>query len=390
MLQKEIQELIKSLPLESQKVVEAIAMIYESHYESKINALEKRVKELEDQISKDSNNSSKPPSSNEFNKKPKSVRGKSGLKAGGQKGHKGTTLKTSEKPDEIKEHKVCSCENCNKNLSSQQVERIEHRQVYDIPPIQMKVTEHRSEVKVCSCGHVNKAFPSGVIHHIQYGPNIKSMVVYLQDYQLLPYERTTELVKDLFGHQISKGTLYNFRKSAFDQLETFEEKLKSLLTSCLVLGFDETGFRIMAQRLWLHSCSTSEHAYYQVHEKRGQLAMTANNILPQFRGIAVHDFWKSYYKYSCQHALCNAHLLRDLIFIKERFKQDWAEKLIKLLLKMKKAKERAILKGKSFLSKPTLQKYQKQYDEIVDEGLKENPFEPPREKKRGRPKKTPP
>jgi len=113
------------------------------------------------------------------------------------------------------------------------------------------------------------------------------------------------------------------------------------------------------------------------------------NILPAFKGVAVHDFWKSYYHYECKHSLCNAHLLRDLIFIKERFKQSWAEDLINLLLKMKAAKQRAIDQGKSFLSKTTLNKYQKQYDLIVQNGFKKNPFKPPKKKTRGRYKKTP-
>lgn len=385
MLPKEIQDLIKTLPAESQSVVQAIALIYES----KIQKLEARVKELEDQISKNSKNSSKPPSTDAFFKPPKSLRKKSGQKQGGQKGHKGDTLKMAEHPGEIISHKVDCCEGCNKNLKSQLTDGIERRQIYDIPPLHIKITEHQSEVKTCSCGCINKAFPEGIDYRVAYGSKIKSLVVYLQNYQLLPYERTKELISDLFNHNISKGTLYNTSKSAYNKLEEFENRLKKLLTYCMVAGFDETGFRVMSKLLWLHCCSTSEHAYYAIHRKRGSQALDDINILPKFKGVAVHDFWKSYYHYKCKHSLCNAHLLRDLIFIKERFEQSWAEDLINLLLKMKAAKQRAIDQGKSSLSKTTLNKYQKQYDLIVKNGLCLNPFKPPKKKTRGRHKRTP-
>lgn len=385
MLPKEIQDLVKVLPAESQAVVQAIALIYES----KIQKLEARVKELEDQISKNSKNSSKPPSTDIFFKPPKSQRKKTGRKQGGQKGHLGDTLKMTLDPDEVISYKVDCCERCNKKLNHQLVDRIERRQVYDIPPLDIKITEYQSEVKICSCGCTNKAFPQGVNHPVAYGASIKSLMVYLQTYQLLPYERTKELISDLFNHNISKGTLYNTGKCAYNKLEEFENRLKELLVYSKVVGFDETGFRVLSKRLWLHSCSTREHAYYEVHQKRGTEAMDDINILPRFKGVAVHDFWRSYYHYECKHSLCNAHLLRDLIFIKERFKQDWAEDLINLLLKMKAAKQRAIDQGKSSLSKITLRKYQTQYDLIVQNGFKINPFKPPKKKTRGRYKRTP-
>jgi transposase len=388
MLPEPIQQAVKKLPLESQLVIEAIVL----YYESKISDQEARIKELEDQISKNSRNSSKPPSSDALSKpSPKSRRTKSGRKAGGQNGHKGTNLKLVESPDKIKVHKVKRCACCGDNLRHQEADRIERRQVYDHPPLELIITEHRCEVKWCSCGHLNKAeFPSGVDHYVQYGPNIKGLLVYMQDYQLLPYDRTREFVQDLFGHSLSTGTLHNIRHTVFEALTDFEDRLKLLLTGAIVAGFDETGIRIMAKRLWLHSCSTDQHAYYEAHAKRGQEAMDDIGILPNFAGVAVHDFWKSYYRYDCKHSLCNAHLLRDLTFIKERFEQTWADELIGQLLKMKAAKEKAVTQGKSGLSSATLSKYRRQYDQIVQDGLAANPFQIPDTKKKGRRKKTPP
>jgi len=392
MLPEPLQQAIKKLPEESRLVIEAIVVFYEHHYESKIQELEARIKELEDQISKNSRNSSKPPSTDEFNKpSPKSLRKKGGGKAGGQKGHEGTNLKMVESPDEKVLYKVKACACCQKSLSSQKADSIERRQVYDLPPLEMIITEHQAEIKRCTCGHVNRAdFPPCVNHYVQYGPNIKSLLVYMQDYQLLPYERTKEFVHDILGHQLSTGTLYNTRQYAFGQLATFEERLKALLTAAVVAGFDETGIRIMAQRLWLHSCSTSQHAYYEPHARRGQVAMDDIGILPNFKGIAIHDFWKSYYHYGGEHGLCNAHLLRDLTFVKERYKQAWADELAGLLLKMKAAKQRAIAKGKQCLSAATLNRYRSLYEGLVQKGLQANPYKPPPEKKRGRKKKTKP
>jgi len=388
MLPEPLQQAIKNLPEESQLVIQAIIVFYESQ----VQELKSRIKELEDQLSKNSRNSSKPPSSDEFDKpSPKSQRKKTGRKAGGQKGHDGTNLKMVATPDVEQLHKVEVCACCQKNLRKQRVDSIERRQVYDLPPLELLITEHQVEVKRCSCGHVTRAdFPEGVSHYVQYGPNIKSLVVYMQDYQLLPYERTKEFVQDIFAHQLSTGTLYNIRQYAFHQLAGFEERLKTLLSLAVVAGFDETGIRIMAQRLWLHSCSTTRHAYYEAHAKRGREAMDAIGILPKFEGIAIHDFWKSYYHYKCKHGLCNAHLLRELTFIKERYKQSWADDLANLLLKMKAAKERAIAKGKLSLSQATLSRYRRLYEKLVQKGLKANPYQPPAEKKRGRKKKTKP
>jgi len=390
MLSKELQDRISKLPEESRILLELVISLFTVE----IDRLKDRIKELEDQVSKNSNNSSKPPSTDEYNKVPKSTRPKTSKKPGGQKGHQGDTLKMSEQVDKVEKHKVDNCANCNKDLRKQIADYIEKRQVYDTPLIKIGITEHQAEVKSCTCGCVNKAFPKGVDYKVQYGPNIKSMVVYLQDYQLLPYERTKELIKDLFCHSISKGSLYNFRKKAYHKLENFEEKLKSLLCLSFVLGFDETGFRINKKRWWLHSCSTDQHVYYAVHQKRGQIAMNDIGILPKFEGIAVHDFWKSYYRYDCQHSLCNAHLLRDLVFIKERFEQNWSEELIDLLLKLLNLKNKALARGQKAISKVTLKKYESLYDKIIKKGLQQNPYKPPTDlkgkKKRGRKKKTPP
>ncbi len=340
MLPKEIQAILDLLPEEYRKIVGPVFMMYEI----RIEKLEAEVKSLRDQLAKNSRNSNKPPSSDTFNKPaPKSLRKKTGRKPGGQKGHDGTTLKMVDCPDVQVTHRVEECEVCKKHLGNEVSGQIERRQVYDLPDLKFLVTEHQAEIKQCSCGHVNRAvFPAAVKSRVQYGTNIKSLVVYMQDYQLLPYKRMEAFVADLFGHKMSSGTFCNFRKEAFEALSGFEEGLKAALAKAKVAGFDETGLRVETKGMWLHSCSTSQQTYYEVHARRGREAMDAIGVLPEFKGVAVHDFWKPYYQYDCDHALCAAHLLRELTFIKERYKQTWATDFISFFLQMKTAREGAI------------------------------------------------
>lgn len=393
-LPQEIEELIKGLPEESQVVVKAISLIYES----KFQAQEKRIKELEDQIAKNSKNSSKPPSSDGLNKpSPKSLRKKTLRKPGGQIGHKGKNLEKSTKVDHTKEHKVTTCKNCQKNLETTPISGYQTRQVYDIPPLQVEVTEHKAEIKDCDCGCRNVgSFPSYVSHYVQYGPNIKTFLTYAQNYQMIPYQRSVEFVSDLFGHELSEGTLYNVQQTAYENLEDFELDLEVFLCSADVVGFDETGMRVLEQLHWLHSASTDKSVYYpprirgrHIDKKRGKEAMDNASILPNFDGIAVHDFWKSYYKYDCVHALCNAHLLRELVFIEERYQQNWAGQMIKLLLKMKTDRENALEKQLMAFTQQQIQTYEKQYLEIIEYGEQMNPIEPPiDDKKKKRRAKT--
>ena len=388
MLPDNLQKEILKLPKEQQ----ALFGMLVSYFEGELSLKDTRIKELEDRLSKNSSNSSKPPSTDQKPKRsPKSLRKKSGKKPGGQPGHKGETLLISKIPDEIITYKVEHCINCFKNLSKLPVDKLKKCQVYDLPVLSLIVTEHQVEQKTCNCGCVNRAeLPAYVNHYVQYGPNIKGLMVYLQDYQLLPFERSQELIKDLFNHTISKGTFENTKKEAYGKLSSFEEQLQQLLVLCLVAGFDETGFKVCGKGMWLHTCSTDKYTYYYFHEKRGRLAIDAGGILPNFKGVACHDGLPSYYKYDCNHSLCNAHLLRDLKFVEERFEQDWSKEMAELLVKMKIVKGKAIEKGKEKLSKESLYRYRKKFDEIVEKGLEVNPWQPPKVKKRGRPKKTPP
>ncbi len=207
---------------------------------AQLSQLEERVKEFEGRLNKNSSNSSKPPSSDEFIK-PKSQRKKSGKKPGGQKGRKGKTLEISSNPDHVVTHQVTSCERCGYRLEEVQPERIEKRQEYDIPPQKIIVTEHQTERKQCpSCSHQNStSFPSGIKLPVQYGPLLKSMLVYLNQYQLIPYKRTVELIEDIYGHKLSEGMLFNSIHSTYEALQPVEVKTIEMLLNTPVNHVDD-------------------------------------------------------------------------------------------------------------------------------------------------------
>ena len=357
-----------------------------------ISILKERVLTLEEQKSKNSHNSSKPPSTDGFQKKTRSMRPNGKRKTGGQNGHQGHTLKMVDKPDHVERHNVTECEKCKSSLSEKEANDIERRQVFDIPPSELEVTEHQAEIKQCpNCDHMNKAvFPEDVNAPVQYGARIKSMAVYLKGYQLLPLERTAELFEDLFSCPLSEGTLNNIINIASKHLKDPVDQIKEQIKAAEVAHFDETGMSVMGKRHWLHTASTNEFTYYEIHGKRGSEAMDDIGILPDFLGRAIHDFWKPYWTYeACAHGLCNAHHLRELIFLHEEQQQVWAKNMIDCLLKIKETVDEA-RHIQNHLEKEQLETFKAIYESIIAEGYAENPVrnKPPGPKKRGRVKKS--
>jgi len=352
-----------------------------------------RVQALEDRLAKNSRNSGKPPSSDGYQKPaPKSLRKRHGRKSGGQPGHSGNTLKAVDKPDFIEIHSVNECKSCHRSLKRVSVKKIEKRQVFDLPKVAMSVTEHQAEIKICPhCGEKNKAdFPESVTRAVQYGPEFKAQVVYLNQYQLLPLERTAETIEAIYGHCPSQASLIAACKEINLQVQPIHKAIKKHLTEReAVVHFDETGLRVGGKTHWLHSASTVGLTYYAVHPKRGKIAMDAVGILSNLRGYAIHDGWPSYYKYPVKHGLCNAHHLRRLAFLEERYPQDWVQRMSELLMKIKEVVVQAKQYDQTCLNEKQLLDFENQYNLLVDEGMKANPPPMPIKKKRGRVKQTP-
>ncbi len=356
-------------------------------------ALRERVQTLEEQVAKDSHNSHKPPSSDGLSKpKPKSLRPKSERPTGGQPGHPGHTLRMVEKPDRTVRHAVKRCASCGRALERQEPDRVERRQVFDLPEPKLEVTEHQGEVKTCACGCVNRAtFPPEAAAPVQYGPRVKSVGVYLGEYQLLPFDRLAEIMRDLFAcESFSEGTLANFKADCSRRLEPVEAAIRGLATAAPVAGFDETGVRATGSLHWLHTVSTRLLTWYYAHKRRGAEAMDAAGILSEYRGRAVHDFWKSYFDYACDHALCNGHLLRELVFLWEEQSQKWAKAMIDHLLAIKETVATASAAGLIALPTADQERLLKGYERIVKAGYAQNPAAEPASgpKRRGRRKQS--
>lgn len=356
-----------------------------------------RMQALEDRLAKNSSNSGKPPSSDGLSKPaPKSLRKRHGKKSGGQPGHEGHTLEAVTHPDEEIVHPVQRCAHCQASLEQVQVSGHEKRQVFDVPSMRMEVTEHQSEIKHCpQCGKENIArFPAGITQPVQYGPGVRALAVYLNQYQMIPLDRVSETFADLFEQPLAEGTILEAGQAVAERVASVNQAVKQHLTEQEgVVHFDETGVHINGKLQWLHSASTARLTSYALHAKRGQEATDDIGILPKLHGRALHDGWKPYFRYTdLAHGLCNAHHLRELIFLTERYPQDWQTRMIELLVEIKGSVEEVCDKQPQ-LSEEQRTSFDQRYDCLIEAGLKANPLlerDEGQVKKRGRVAKSPP
>lgn len=359
-----------------------------------IKALKEENAELRLRLSKNSSNSNNPPSTDRFDKKskPKSERGKSGKKTGGQPGHKGITLQPTEYPDVIQEHEVLLCNSCECDLTDVESTEYISRQECDVPPIKPIVTEHRMALKICPrCKVTNTAKgPKELTQPIQYGPRISTLSAYFHFAQLIPLDRIQSMFQDLFTVSISQGTLVNMHEKVFVQLESTEEQIKNCLLEGPVMHYDETSMRVNGQTQWLHVASNNNATAYAIHPKRGTIAMNTINILPRYKGTGVHDGWKPYFSYDhLAHALCNAHHLRELRAMFENYEQLWAKNMRELLLEIKQSVEAHKKDGKSELANELLRRFSATYDFILEGACYQVPHHKALSKSRGRIKQHP-
>ena len=297
-----------------------------------IAALQSQVVELQSRLNKNSRNSSKPPSSDGLNKPvPKSLRVAGEKPSGGQKGHAGNTLRQATEPDTIVVHDVPEqCQACHLELPFAYVS--ETRQVFDLPVLQFEVTEHHAMQAICSCGQVHTAeFPGGVRATVQYGPRAQAAMVHLNLNHAVSVQRTAALMKDFFGLSVSQATVIKAAVTSAVILQPTVDAIGQGAVNADVLHADETGLRVIKKLHWLHVLATDTLTWMGCHPKRGGEAFESLALLQQFKGVLVHDGWMPYKALQCQHALCNAHHLRELTYLLEEQDQAWAGDMIELL-----------------------------------------------------------
>ncbi len=355
-------------------------------------ALAARVAELERRLGKDSSNSSRPPSSDGLGKPPapRQRRG-GGRRAGKQPGAPGAHLAQVGDPDQVVVHRPVVCGGCGGDLTLAPVTGVEARQVLDLPEVRLRVTEHRAERRRCACGHITAGvLPAAARGAACYGPGVRALGAYVGVWQHVPVQRASELLDDGVGAGVSAGWLGGLVAEAAGGLGGFVERVREQLCRAEVAHFDETGARVAGRLHWVHSASTPLLSWFTVHAKRGVVAMDAAGVLPGFQGVAVHDGWSPYWRYpTATHALCAAHLLRELEAAAELPGQGWAAELAEwFTIACAKAAD-ARDSGADRLEATVLAGLRDRYDRILAAGRAANPPPPRPPGRRRRPRRSP-
>jgi len=381
--EKAIQYLIKKV----EELTNRVQQLEEFEEENKIlrhenSILKEENADLRARLNSNSSNSSKPPSSDGYKKKPafpKTIGGKQG----GQKGHKGQTLKQVKNPDKIVKCIPGDC-SCGHEFKNTQIVLSETRQVFDLPQSHLEVTEyqiHRATCPICGLTHKGAA-PDGVNAPVQYGNNVKAYVVLLNVHFKLPFKKIQLLFNDLFGYSINESTVYSASQQCYKKLEGSEQIIKTRIAGSDVAHADETGLRVAGKLQWLHTATSSLYTYLFVHGKRGGIALKSDkSILGKITGWLVHDCWSSYFGFmKLKHAICGAHILRELEGLVESGQSKWAKIFKSFLMSVYEMPFDERIKRRKLI--------ESRYNLICDIGERSEP--PPRKapKKKGRYKRT--
>jgi len=356
---------------------------------AQVTALSSQVMELKARQNKNSHNSSKPPSTDGLTKKTQSLREASGKKPGGQPGHKGSTLKRVATPTQVIVHKLpAQCDRCHCALVPEHAQVAHRRQVFDVPVTALDVIEHRTLALTCHCGqHHASEFPANVTEAAQYGPNLRALGVHLTQVQLLPFARASQLIGELYKVTVSPGTLVAWVRQAHAALQATADDIAEHLVGAPVVHADESGLRVQGKLHWLHVVASQTHTWYGIHGKRGMEAIGAHGILPRRRAVTVHDCWKPYWQLDCVHALCNAHLLRELVYVKQVTAQAWPQQMTDLLRTANKISN-ASRRQNMPLAPEVVAAFRTLYDDILRQAQCLHPAAAPSPGKRGSSKQS--
>jgi len=350
--------------------------------DAEIEALRAELKEVRARQSTNSRTSSKAPSSDGYAKpkrKPSVPRERGQRSPGHQPGAPGVHLGQVDKPDQTIHHRPTNCQKCGGSLADAEVVGGEARQVFDLPPIRLLVTEHRAEHRLCRCGVVTCGqFPFEVKAPAQYGPGVRALATYLHVYQHLPFKREAALLADGFGISVSTGSLAAMVAECGQNLERagFLERLRELLIASPVIHCDETSGRVVNELRWVHVTSTDQLTLLIVHSKRGIEGIDAAGVLPHYMGTPVHDCWGPYSHYrDARHALCGAHLLRELDGAADPalWNQPWAADLAAVLRAGAHAANQARRDGHARVHPAVVKNLRRAYERAVRDGRRAYP-----------------
>jgi transposase len=364
-LPPEIAELIEALKREVEASrAESAAALAENKELRAENA------ELRRRLGLDSSNSSKPPSSDGLKKKPRnlgSLRTRSGKPSGGQKGHRGDTLRQVADPDRIVPHMATACVHCSAALDQSSVIDEEKRQVFDLPERLLEVTEHRASIHRCPCcrRQTRAAFPEGVVSPTQYGARFKAAAVYLNQSQLIPEDRVAQALQDLFGAALAcPASVVEWARRKTRALQDVYRAIGERTVEEKVRCLDETGLRIAGKLGWLHTTSTLAYTFYRAGEPRAAVPGDLKG------GVVVHDHFRPYNKMTgVEHAFCNAHLLRELKAVIELDNEPWATAMRDTLTQANDAVGKARQAGACALDPATIKGFEERYWEAVRAGF---------------------
>jgi transposase len=345
--------------------------------EALIADFQAQIADLAARVKQNSANSSKPPSSDGLGRRgPKSLRTKTGRNPGRPKGQLGATMELTDHPDRVVRHEPRACAACGTGLAGAAETGMEQRQVTEIPPVKTQVTEHQLIEKACPCcGERTKAAaPDGVTAPVHDGPRAAALAAYLWHGQFLSRDRAAAALAEMFGCAPSPAVIAAMAKKIARFIRPATDAIVQALAASEVAHFDETGFRVAGQLAWVHSASAGKHVLVTVHQKRGKDGMDAAAVLPVFAGIAVHDAWAPYDSYGtvATHALCNAHILRELIAVTETGAPGdvvWARQAIGALLALNKAAGAAREAGKDAIDPDLLAGHEKDFRDAAAAGI---------------------
>lgn len=337
--------------------------------------MQNSLQQLEGRLALNSKNSSKPPSSDGLRKPaPKSLRASGKKPNGGQQGHSGNTLRQSAHVDESIVHQAAThCSVCHLELHDHTI--AETRQVFELPTLAMRTVAHQQMRSSCTCGasHLG-AWPEGVNAPAQYGASVKAMAVHLNQYHLVPLARTADLMQDLYGAHLCQASIQSFAQEAAFALRPTVVAIGQAVQGSAVVHADESGIRIAGKLHWLHCAVTATLTWLASHAKRGTVAFEALGLLQGVKGVLVHDGLISYKGLECTHSLCNAHHIRELVYVHEQENQkiwdSWAQEMIDLLLQA--LKEVDLAGGP--LTEPRQAWFEAQWSALLERGEEFNPL----------------